>query len=118
MHSDGPDHLAARLREAREYLGLSLDLVSCTLAIPQVDITSMESSTMQPTEDQLTAFGKLYRRPLEFFKAPSRRSECQESAEAPLLRTSSDLSEKDVAQLKQFLEFLSGAGPAPEIPQW
>ena len=59
--------LAERLREAREYLGLSQDEVATALRLSRPAITNIESGTRKIEAVELEQLSRLYRQPLSYF---------------------------------------------------
>lgn len=112
------EQIAQRLREVREYLGLSQGLVADAVGIPRPSISMMESGQRKVSADELRKLAKLYRKPYEYFLGEEVVDENAESAESvtALFRTANDLSENDRLQVLRFAEFLRDAGPPP-IPE-
>ena len=103
--------LGKRLREAREYLGLSQEIVASHLRVPRPAISSIESGKRNVTVPELKRFAQLYRRSFEYFVEES-PTEADETV-AALFRTTKDLNDVDREQVLRFAEFLKHAGPAP-----
>lgn len=97
--------LAQRLREAREYLGLSQERVAAALKIPRPAISLIESGTRRVSAIELAAFAKLYQRPQSFFtgEKPVRATPPQMEV---LKRTTAALSDKDRDEVLRFAQFL------------
>lgn len=112
------EQIAQRLREAREYLGLSQGLVADAVGVPRPSISMMECGQRKVSADELRKLAKLYRKPYEYFLGEKVVGETAESAESvtALFRTANDLSEDDRQQVLRFAEFLRDAGPPP-IPE-
>lgn len=110
--------LGERLREAREYLGLSQQEVSDLLQVSRPAVTQMEAGRRKVSTLELRKFARLYRRPYEWLvgETPEDRAGEDEVSQA-LYRTTRDLSERDRAQLLNFAQFLSGAGGPPPPPR-
>lgn len=103
--------LANRLREAREYLGLSQEAVAQRLGIPRASVSAFESGRRRVTSIELQRLARLYRTPV------SRLLDEDESAdpvETALFRTATTLSDEDRRQVLRFAEFLKAAGPYEE----
>lgn len=60
--------LAARIREAREYIGFTVADAARYLGWSPVLIDGIEDGTVTPDAGRLAALGKLYRRPVEWFR--------------------------------------------------
>ncbi len=109
------EQIAQRLREAREYLGLSQGIVANAIGVPRPSISMMESGQRKVSADELRKLAKLYRKPYEHFLGEEVVGETTESAESvtALFRAAKDLSENDRLQVLRFAEFLRDAGPPP-----
>jgi transcriptional regulator with XRE-family HTH domain len=59
--------LAARIREAREYLGLSTAQAAERLRCAAMLLEAVEAGTADPGPEFLAKLGKLYMRPVEWF---------------------------------------------------
>ncbi|MCY4068499.1 MAG: helix-turn-helix domain-containing protein [Acidimicrobiaceae bacterium] len=98
--------LAARLREAREYIGLLQEDVARALGIPRASVSALESGKRQVSSLELRRLARLYRRPVGWLLGED--SEADHSV--PLHRAAAALSDNDKEQLLRFAEFLAGAG--------
>lgn len=109
------EQIAQRIREAREYLGLSQGAVADAIGVPRPSISMMESGQRKVSADELRKLAKLYRKPYEYFLGEDIVDENAESAESAtaLFRAAKDLSENDRLQVLRFAEFLRNAGPPP-----
>jgi len=102
--SDERADIAARLKEAREYLGLSQQEVALTLSIPRTAITMIESGQRRVDSVELKTLAKLYQRPISYFTG---EAELPLAADVALLaKQVSKLSEQDRSELLRFSEFL------------
>lgn len=100
--------MAARLKDAREYLGLSQDDVATALGISRPAITNIESGNRKVEAIELDQLAKLYGRPVNYFL--SGENEEAEGKVAFYARTFKDLSEKDLDEVARFAEFLRASG--------
>ncbi len=109
------EQIAQRLREAREYLGLSQGVVADAVGVPRPSISMIESDQRKVSADELRKLAKLYRKPYEYFLGEEIVDETAESAESvtALFRATKDLTENDRLQVLRFAEFLRNAGPPP-----
>lgn len=98
--------MAARLREAREYLGLSQDDAATALSISRPAITNIESGSRKVEAVELNQLSKLYQRSVDYFLTGT--SEHSESAEGTkfFARNLKDLSPRDLAEVARFASFL------------
>lgn len=104
--------LGERLRNSREYLGLSQGEVAGYLSLSRPAITNIESGRRKVSTLELTRFARLYRQPYEYFLGEAQEIPDDETATA-LFRTARDLTERDKEQVLRFAQFLRNAGPAP-----
>lgn len=98
--------LGQRLREAREYLGLSQDETAKAIGIPRTSVHAIEAGKRKVSGLELRRLGRLYRRSVAWLlgeDAPDPTSE-------PLLRAAKALSETDREQVLRFAQFLAAAG--------
>lgn len=102
--------LAARLREAREYVGLLQEDVARALGIPRASVSALESSKRRVSSLELRRLARLYRRPVGWLLG----EDLEIDPSAPLFRATAELSDNDKEQVLRFAEFLAGAGrPGP-----
>ncbi len=100
--------MAARLKDAREYLGLSQDDVATALGISRPAVTNIESGNRKVEAVELDQLAKLYGRPVGYFLSGEIK-EVPERA-AFYARTFKDLSERDLDEVARFAEFLRASG--------
>lgn len=100
--------MATRLKDAREYLGLSQDDVAAVLGISRPAVTNIESGNRKVEAVELDQLAKLYGRPVNYFLSGA-NEELPEKA-AFYARTFKDLSEKDLDEVARFAEFLRASG--------
>ncbi|WP_107310497.1 helix-turn-helix domain-containing protein [Burkholderia metallica] len=100
--------MAARLKDAREYLGLSQDDVATALGISRPAVTNIESGNRKVEAVELDQLAKLYGRPVNYFL--SGENDEVEGKVAFYARTFKDLSEKDLDEVARFAEFLRASG--------
>lgn len=96
--------LAARLREAREFLGLSQADVAAALEVPRTSVSALECGHRNVTGLELRRLARLYRRPVAWLLGEDAELDDE------LLAATRLLSETDRAQVLRFAEFLAGAG--------
>lgn len=96
--------IAARLKEAREYLGLSQQEVAAALTLPRTAVSMMESGQRGVDSLELKALAKLYQRPMSFFTGEEETA--LGSDVALLAKQVAKLSEQDRNELLRFSEFL------------
>lgn len=103
--------LSDRLREAREYLGFTRDQVADALHCSPILIAGLEEGGVEPFEGFLVKLGKLYCRPLEWFRGESK---FQPSPELLRHLENPRLTDGDREAVLDFAEWLQGAGPMPK----
>jgi transcriptional regulator with XRE-family HTH domain len=105
---DGPDDqrqaMAARLREARAYLGLSQDDVAAALKLSRPAVTNIESGARKVEAVELDQLAKLYGRPVAHFLT-GEEDDARESATF-YARNLKGLSAKDLEEVARFAGFL------------
>ncbi len=107
--------LGRRIREAREYLGLSPAFVAEQLGTSPEDITAIEIGRREVTPVELERLARLLKRPVERFMAERDESpeSVRDAGDRALFRAARDLSDHDRQQVLRFAEFLREAGPMP-----
>jgi len=107
---DDPDRqrveMAARLKEAREYLGLSQDDVATALNISRPAVTNIESGNRKVEAVELDRLAKLFGRPVDYFLSGASAAAPADEKVAFYARTFKDLSDKDLNEVARFAEFL------------
>ena len=110
--------LGERLREAREYLGLSQQEVADLLGVPRPAVTHMEAGKRKVSTLELRQLARRYRRPYEWLVGEAGEPGVPEDqVTQALFRTTRQLSERDREQLLRFAEFLREAGGPPPRPE-
>jgi transcriptional regulator with XRE-family HTH domain len=99
-------HIGQRLREAREYLGLSQEQVAEFLSIPRASVSEMEGGKRGVNGLELRRLGRLYRRSVAWLLGEDEAV----AIDGALFRATASLSDQDKAQVVKFAEFLAGAG--------
>jgi transcriptional regulator with XRE-family HTH domain len=98
--------LGARLREAREYLGLSQDEVAKYLGIPRTALSHIESGQRRIDALELKKLALLYKRPVAYFTGEAQADEGLPEDVAHLARAAAGLSERDRQELSRFADYL------------
>jgi transcriptional regulator with XRE-family HTH domain len=106
------EQLGARLREAREYLGLSQETVAEYLGVPRASISVMEAGKRKVSSLELRDLSRLYKRPISHFLGDKGSVTVpeEETAARAIFRATKDLSPSDRQQVIRFAEFLRAAG--------
>lgn len=103
------NEMAARLREAREYLGMSQDEVAIALKLSRPAITNIESGTRKVEAVELEQLANLYGRPVNYFltgKVPV-EGDARVAFAARALR---GLTQRDLEEVARFADYLRTAG--------
>lgn len=105
--SNGNESLAlgAKLREAREYLGLKQEQVAQHMALPRTAVSEIENGRRGVSAIELTKLARLYQRPVSWFTGDEAEATVPANV-AFLARTASALSDNDRQELQRFAEFL------------
>lgn len=98
--------LGEKLREAREYLGLSQDEVSKLIGIPRAAISLIETGQRRVDALELKEFARIYQRQVNYFTDEEVAAEAPAKSVDFLPRALQGLSEKDREELLRFAEFL------------
>lgn len=96
--------IAERLREAREYLGLSQQEVAAALELPRSAVSLIETGQRGVDSLELKALARLYQRPIGHFTGEEPQP--MGGDVAILARQISKLSEQDRDELLRFSEYL------------
>jgi transcriptional regulator with XRE-family HTH domain len=107
-------NLAARLREAREYVGLSQDEVAAALKVSRPAISNIEAGIRKVEALELEKLGRLYGRSVEFLLSGQAASKNDSENIAFLARATKGLSSRDLEELGRFADFLRNSSKAPK----
>ena len=100
--------LAQRLREAREYVGLSQEDVAAALSISRPAVTNLEAGTRKVEAVELDKLSQLYGQSVQYLLTGE--SSTSDARIAFLARATHGLSEQDLEELGRFAEFLRSSG--------
>lgn len=99
--------LAEKLKQAREYLGLSQDEVAAHLKVPRTAISLLEAGQRKVDSLELKKLAALYQRPISFFVDEGDSFKPPKINEIRMLqRAAAGLKQKDVEEVLKFAEFL------------
>jgi transcriptional regulator with XRE-family HTH domain len=105
--------LAKRLREAREYLGLSQEYVAEQTKIPRPAISEIEGGRRKVDSLELKRLSRLYGRPIEYLLGESVEEESREAVgagpdplEGKLRSMTRGLKAEDREEILRFVEYL------------
>lgn len=97
--------LSERLKEAREYRGLSQEEVARHLSVPRSAVSLIESGSRRVTAAELSRLAKLYQTTMESLAGHDREASEPESVRL-LARAASELSARDRDEVLRFAQFL------------
>jgi transcriptional regulator with XRE-family HTH domain len=105
--------LADRLRETREFLGLSQQEAADAAGLTRLAVSAIETGRRRIESVELSALAKVYRQPVTYFLAAD--SEVSQSPEVQFIaRAASELTPEDRSELLRFAQFLKTyKGPTP-----
>jgi len=110
------EQLGNRLRESREYLGLSQEFVAEHLGIPRASISAIENGKRKVSSLELKQLARIYKQPSSYFLDEDEFAHDEQSQDvvfSALYRTTRALSDQDRQQVLRFAQFLRQAGQAP-----
>jgi len=98
--------LGARLREIREYLGISQQNVASATGIPRSAVSDIERGQRKVDSLELRKLSKLYRYPVSYLLGESGTEEEAAAPVTALARVFDDLAEQDRQEVLRFAEYL------------
>ena len=105
------EKLADRLREVREYLGLSQEFVAQHTGLSRVAISTIENGKRKVEALELQALASLYKYPVTYFLEGALEEPASVRA---IARAATGLTDKDREQVLQFAQFLKAYGKAQD----
>jgi transcriptional regulator with XRE-family HTH domain len=112
--ADEQVRIGARLKEAREYVGLLQEDVAAALRIPRASVSALESGKRRVTGLEVRRLARIYHKPVGWLLG---EEDIELSQAEPLFRATESLSAQDREQVLRFAEFLAAAGkPAGSRP--
>ena len=99
--------IGARLREAREFIGLLQEDVAVALGIPRASVSALESGKRRVSGLEIRRLARIYRRPVGWLLG---EEEIELGEAEPLFRATEALSPDDREQVLRFAQFLAAAG--------
>jgi len=110
--SDDAEGLAARLRDAREYLNLSQQFVADQTGLPRSAISDIERGVRRVDSLELKRLAALYRMaPSYFLGEDDSEVAGSDPTSAALARATREMGEPEKQQLLKFAEFLRNFDP-------
>lgn len=107
--------LAARLKEAREYVGLSQEEVADILNIPRSAVSLIEKGGRKVDALELKRLAEVYQSSVDYLTGSTLPPEMP-SHVAHLARAASKLTSKDLEELTRFAQFLATKNQPYETP--
>lgn len=107
------ERLSQRLRESREYLGISQEVVAEQLGIPRASLSAIETGKRKVSGVELKQLAHLYRRSVASLLGEDGLAQdelLEDATVRALFRTTRQLSEHDRQQLLRFAQFLRQEG--------
>jgi transcriptional regulator with XRE-family HTH domain len=98
--------LADRLRDTREYLGLSQQFVAEQTGIPRSAISDIERGVRRVESLELKRFSQVYRYSVDYFFGDAVAEEADAGTVNALARVTGELTEEDRDQVLKFATFL------------
>jgi transcriptional regulator with XRE-family HTH domain len=98
--------LADRLRDTREYLGLSQQFVAEQTGIARSAISDIERGVRRVESLELKRFSRVYRYPVDYFLGDAAPEEADAGTLSALTRVTGELTEEDRNQVLKFATFL------------
>lgn len=98
--------LGARLKEIREYLGISQQNVAGATGIPRTAVSDIERGQRKVDSLELRKFSKLYRYPVSYLLGESAAAEGAAEPVSALARVFDGLTEQDRQEVVRFAEYL------------
>lgn len=107
--TDEPDRvqLGRRLRDAREYVGLSQEEVAFALSISRPAVGNIEAGTRKVEAFELNKLSELYGRTVDYLLTGN--APADDTRVAFLARATKGLSETDLDELARFAAFLKNS---------
>jgi transcriptional regulator with XRE-family HTH domain len=106
--------IAERLRQVREFLGLSQQQVADWVKISRPAVSEIEAGRRRVSAAELARFAGLYKYPVQYFLGADQPIDQSISV---LTRAVQDLSEGDQKEVLRFAEFLKHYGAARRSPK-
>ena len=98
--------LGLRLRQARDYVGLSQDDVASVLGVSRPAVTLIESGARKVEAIELSKLATLYGTTVEYLLTGQKTVTVEDEKLAFLARATQGLSESDLDQLLRFTDYL------------
>lgn len=113
-HGAAARRLGERLKELREYLGMSQQHVAERTGIPRSAVSDIERGQRKVDSVELTKLAKLYQHPVGWLLDEDDQATADTHALALFARRFSKLTDEDRMQLEDFADFLVARRVAQE----
>jgi transcriptional regulator with XRE-family HTH domain len=111
VFDDRQRRLADRLREVREYLGLSQQFVAENTGISRVAVSAIENGKRKVEALELEVLASLYKYPVTYFLDAVEEEPASVQA---LAREARALTDRDREEVLRFAQFLRGYGTSAD----
>jgi len=98
--------LADKLREVREFLGLSQQDAAVAANLTRLALSAIETGRRRIESVELQALARVYRQPVSYFLEEAGQEDAAASELRFLARAAKELSPRDRTELLKFAEFL------------
>ncbi len=98
-----PNEIGNRIKEAREYIGLTQQQLAEALKIPRSAISDIETGKRKITADELKTLAQILRHPINYLMGENTDSAPEITA---LARAASVLNQNDRKELLRFAKYL------------
>lgn len=106
--------LAERLRQAREYVGLSQDDVAAQLKLSRPVVSNLESGQRKVEAIELRRLAEMYGKTVEYFLTGLSQGATNEEVQF-LARATKGLASEDMDELKKFADYLRSRGRKKKV---
>jgi transcriptional regulator with XRE-family HTH domain len=107
-----PADIGARLKSARETLGITQEDAAAALSIQRTSVSAMEKGSRNVSATELARLASLYRRSVEWLLGTETAPATNATA---LFRATENLSENDQEQVLRFAQFLAATTSAAPV---
>jgi len=105
--------LATRLKETREFLGLSQQFVADQTGIPRSAVSDIERGERKVEALELRRFARLYRQPVSYFYGRADDDAVDDETVQALARAATELTADDREEVLRFANYLRHYGGPP-----
>jgi transcriptional regulator with XRE-family HTH domain len=109
--------LGANLREARTYLGLSLESVSRHIGVTEGEIISVEAGERSVSTEELERLARFYRCSVPFLRGTEELTVPAALSNVPRWATLTSTDRDEILRFAYFLQHSGTASPHSSVPQ-